>query len=120
VCAKKEDDAGPDGATLLGVDNRWMNAYRSADYVGRQLWEGPGTQGHEYEPTESPTPAERGDACIGPGAHTHYWDESADWVARRLGARINEIIAELRGGVRKASDMKTSIDRGSEHPADLT
>ena len=107
VCAKTGHATGPDGAELLGVENRrWMNVYRSADYVGRRLWEGPKKSKDEYTPSENPTPAEDGDACIGPGAHTHYWDTSADWVAVRLGALIDEIIAGVRSGPQRTKETK--------------
>ena len=106
VCEPTVNPVGPDGSTLLGVDNRWMNAYRSGDYVGRQLWE---MRNDPYVPSQPPSPAQLGDACIGPGAHTHYWDESADWVAERLESRIDAIIAELRKGPQMASEMKDAL-----------
>jgi hypothetical protein len=82
----------------LGVQ-RWENAYRSGDYVGRAIWldewyarnmEGP-TRGKYPEPptiilnasTREPSVL-FGEMCIGVGGHTHYWDNSAPDIAERL------------------------------------
>ena len=108
VCAGTGNSTGPVGSELLGVENRWVNVYRSADYVGRQLWGASPTGEGQYIPRQDPVPAER-DACIGPGAHTHYWDASADWVAVRLGSMIDEIIAGVRTGRRQAGDARPVI-----------
>jgi hypothetical protein len=101
-------DIGPDDAPRpdrLGV-TRWINAYRSGDYVGRSLWRG-GVSGYEWNPIETrydhewdppagkPTNASadregrRIEFCIGPGAHTHYWDHTAELVAEVLDRLIN-------------------------------
>jgi hypothetical protein len=94
----------------LGVE-RWINAYRSGDYVGRYLWRG-GGKGYEWDPIpgsfihesykeEWDPPAgkpekvsadgagQRIECCIGPGAHTHYWDHTAPLVAEVLDRMIN-------------------------------
>jgi len=74
----------------LGVE-RWLNAYRSGDYVGRSLWldewynreasGGPG-KGETYVAKD---PAGlREEMCIGAGAHQHYWDQSAPDIAEKL------------------------------------
>jgi hypothetical protein len=72
----------------LGIEV-WLNYYRSGDYVGRSLWldhwmdrtQG-GDHGGEFpaEPTAkqfTDHANQRVEACIGLGAHTHYWDRSA-------------------------------------------
>jgi len=57
---------------------RWVNAYRTGDYVGRALW----------EPAAPPGKAE--DVCIGGGAHTHYWDGTSGEIGARLDALVVE------------------------------
>jgi hypothetical protein len=68
--------AGADPNTL-GV-KKWVNYYRAGDYIGRGLW-------------ISGTDGRRQDRCIGPGAHTHYWDHTAIDVARELDALIAKV-----------------------------
>ena len=80
----------------------WWNAYRSGDYVGRNLW--PPKMDEEVKAKEKEresdkiayttmyaredkdeTDAKENDCpvesqyefCLGPGAHTRYWDDSA-------------------------------------------
>jgi hypothetical protein len=65
---------------------RWVNAYRTGDYVGRALW----------EPVAPPAKAE--DVCIGGGAHTHYWDGTSD----AIGARLDALVVEAAHAGRKA------------------
>ena len=73
----------PDPAEL-NVE-RWVNAYRSGDYVGRFLWWPSGTPGiWDRGATYSTPMGNAQDLCIGAGAHTHYWDDSAGQVARTL------------------------------------
>lgn len=79
----------------------WVNAFRSGDYVGRHLWladEQAGrweaarqnSAGVDYVATDSPSGAQgvgdvsRVELCLGAGAHTHYFDESALRVAHIL------------------------------------
>ena len=75
----------------LGI-RQWVNTYRSGDYVGRSLWldewynrndRGPG-QGLTSEPIYTAVNGLRVEECIGAGAHTHYWDDTAPDVARVL------------------------------------
>jgi len=83
-------DALPDPADL-GV-TEWVNTYRSGDYVGRSLWldewycrtMGPADQGEYPQPIYKATAGARSEACIGAGAHTHYWDDTAPDVAELL------------------------------------
>jgi hypothetical protein len=78
----------------LGV-RQWVNAFRSGDYVGRNLWR---TDACSYlwfgdalvqlgpPPKENYTTDKhsRIEFCIGAGAHTHYWDETAPMIAQEL------------------------------------
>jgi hypothetical protein len=85
----------------LGVDS-WSNAYRSADYVGRSLWTGEWyrrTNGRDSEGAYPQTIAaardangSRWEACIGRGAHVHYWDRSAPDIAERLDCLIAGVV----------------------------
>lgn len=113
-------DARPDPGELGVV--RWVNAYRSGDYVGRNLWfddvrckgvyrrvAEDDDQGLRRRRTDRDRPSaahpelqvaededrRRREACIGPGAHTHYWDDTAPDVA----ALLDDLVAEaLQGG----------------------
>jgi hypothetical protein len=84
----------PDPADL-GVAE-WVNAYRSGDYVGRSLWldewycrtAGSADQGEYPQPIYKAKAGARTEACIGAGAHTHYWDDTAPDVAEFLNQLI--------------------------------
>jgi hypothetical protein len=98
-----ESLVGPTGLTLLpdpadlGVE-KWVNAYRSGDYVGRSLWldewyrrtDGCNEDGQYPEPIKKIHDATRTrvEFCIGAGAPTHYWDDTAPDIAESL----NELI----------------------------
>ena len=81
----------------LGVE-KWVSAYRSGDYVGRSLWLDEWyrrTTGEDQDGVTEKVPEKITDAsgtrvefCIGAGAHTHYWDDTAPDIARAL----NELI----------------------------
>ena len=78
------DGIGPDPAEL-GVD-LWLNGYRSGDYIGRYLWKSD-TDPLLYQPGEAKFtagPGARSEFCLGQGAHTHYWDETAPATATAL------------------------------------
>ncbi|HWZ96702.1 MAG TPA: hypothetical protein VN025_02995 [Candidatus Dormibacteraeota bacterium] len=78
----------------------WVNFYRSGDYVGRSIWTndvfgrtaGADNVGAYPDPITADTfpdhaslvSAQRLDACIGLGAHTHYWDRTAPDVSNEL------------------------------------
>ena len=82
----------------LGLD-AWVNAYRTGDYVGRHLW-----RPHPWCPVGTVSfrtwdPAQgipenvwqkdgRVEFSIGPGAHTHYWDSTAEPIAETLDVLI--------------------------------
>jgi hypothetical protein len=89
------DAAGPDDPlpasrvplpAALRIDS-WTNLYCSGDYVGRYLWyrdlsDGRWTPLAGAPPALEPVPAHlRREWCVGPGAHTHYWDRSSSRVA---------------------------------------
>jgi hypothetical protein len=80
----------------LGV-KKWVNVYRSGDYVGRSLWldewyrrtNGPLDKGQYPQEICIVSSGPREEACIGAGAHTRYWDDTAPDVADLL----NKLIA---------------------------
>ena len=68
----------------------WVNAYRSGDYVGRYLWR-PSGCAYLWEPNRCSAGYDKGgnnlvrvEMCIGAGAHTHYFDETAPETGRSL------------------------------------
>jgi hypothetical protein len=76
----------------------WVNGYRSGDYVGRYLWLADDSD-DRFKPLDLdaalagidgvPTPADRrAEFCLGEGAHTHYFDESATPVGRLIDAFV--------------------------------
>jgi len=82
---------------------QWANFYRSGDYIGRALWStgvlernDRGLQGGVYPEDLStneyrPGPYQKAkqiDACVGLGAHTHYWDRTAPDVGNQLDKMI--------------------------------
>jgi hypothetical protein len=85
--------------SYVGVD-RWDNAYRSGDYVGRAMWleewycrnaNGPGNGDATEDPlivadpgASGKTPVRYSEMCIGVGAHTHYWDHTAPDIATHI------------------------------------
>lgn len=78
-----EPDRGP-SPKELGA-KLWVNCFRSGDYVGRFLWRGEAsTKLFDSSVSEDNTPATRREFCVGAGAHSHYFDASAEEVAREL------------------------------------
>jgi hypothetical protein len=81
--------------TELGLA-KWANVYRSGDYVGRSLWldewyyRTDSTTGNGEYPQDIHIASSdsRSEACIGAGAHTRYWDDTAPDVADLLNALI--------------------------------
>jgi hypothetical protein len=85
---------------------KWVNVYRSADYVGRHLWrDDTGTNRWQIEKDELGT--HRREWCIGAGAHNHYWDETAEGVAEEL----DNLIVEA-GATAALPDRGTFVTRG--------
>jgi hypothetical protein len=88
---------GPPDPSGLGLA-KWVNFFRSGDYVGRTLWlddqwsrnNDANSSGAYPEPliVFTDTRRSRMEACIGLGAHTHYWDRSAPDVGEMLDAVI--------------------------------
>jgi hypothetical protein len=85
------ENEGPDPSEL-GL-RAWFNGYRSGDYVGRYLW-------HSDNDSKALIPGNRIDIqtaktelCLGEGAHTHYFDETAPSVPNWLNHVISEVIA---------------------------
>lgn len=96
----------------LGVA-RWVNAYRSGDYVGRSLWRSDMPELSRWWLRAAPADARsrfpddvppiihvsedsvgsRRELCIGAGSHTHYWDESAKAIALELDSLIDSAVA---------------------------
>ena len=85
----------------------WGNAYRTGDYVGRALWidrwycrttggDGEGRYGRQALSVlaDAPCGVPRWEACIGLGAHTHYWDPTAPDVAEHLDELINSAVRD--------------------------
>lgn len=93
------DLARPGGAPRpdprkLGV-RLWVNAFRSGDYVGRYLWRNANcryvwTSDRRGSPVTAPVESNSADGdlrlefCIGAGAHTHYWDGTAQTIGGEL------------------------------------
>jgi hypothetical protein len=82
----------------LGVC-KWVNAYRTGDYVGRYLWQYhpwksvPANLPGQWDPAQAiPADAWHSDGRvefpIGPGAHTHYRDSTAEPIAETLDVLI--------------------------------
>ena len=60
----------------------WWNLYRSGDYVGRMIFRDLKDKtnflpNHDFVMKQNGKPIPVRETCIGPGAHTHYWDKSA-------------------------------------------
>jgi hypothetical protein len=106
----------------LGLE-RWVNAYRSGDYVGRALWRAEHTDwvycpyyGDSESYWKSPTlvisedqARIRRELCIGHGAHTHYWDSTAVVV----GGEIDQLIS---AAVREAPSIANARMAGRAGP----
>lgn len=100
------EETRPDDAPLAGTPDpqrlgveRWVNAYRSGDYIGRSIWlnewYGRTTAGSGEYPQaisvaqDNAVHPTREEMCIGAGAHQHYWDQSAPDIAEKLDELIS-------------------------------
>ena len=101
------DSAAPD-PYAMGV-TRWVNAYRSGDYVGRAHWR-LAVDGCDWIYRSAPPDAatrfigdrppityvsedahrSRRELCIGAGGHTHYWDATAKAIAVELDLLVTD------------------------------
>jgi hypothetical protein len=98
----------PNPKALLGI-TRWVNTFRSGDYIGRYLWRSDvcdyqwckpavGDDEHTTGSGDRDRPASisedqnrtRREFCLGGGAHTHYWDGTSDEVAAEIDLLIRE------------------------------
>jgi hypothetical protein len=93
---------GPDPA-MLNVE-RWINAYRSGDYVGRYLWR-PDLCDYRWDGTggtrSTSVSGDRVEFCIGAGAHTHYFDATAP----EIGEELARLIAHAADAAGSSSDV---------------
>lgn len=102
----------PNPKKLLGV-RRWVNTFRSGDYVGRYLWRGDCCDYQWRKPTQrgkddttwtsdrdlpvyisEDEHHTRREFCLGAGAHTRYWDGTSDEVAAEIDILIREAFCE--------------------------
>jgi hypothetical protein len=77
-------DLRPDPRELVKV-KRWVNLYRSGDYVGRFFW-GPLADGKLWFPGLecADDGLTRLELCINAGSHNHYFDADGAEVGKRL------------------------------------
>jgi hypothetical protein len=89
----------------LGLE-QWVNTYNSGDYVGRYLWRKSKSEVNEkkrareeklFKPSSSVEDkdniSEKGkyrEFCLGAGAHTHYWNATANRVADEINRLIDK------------------------------
>jgi len=121
------EDHKPNPTDLLGV-TRWVNTFRSGDYIGRYLW---GLECCNYQWSRSviednddttatsdrdrPVPISKDKAhtreefCLGGGAHTHYWDGTSNQVAAEINILIGEAFCETLK--KRTSTVLSSLER---------
>lgn len=88
---RMESKPNPDDLDL----KQWVNMFRSGDYVGRYLWRSEKKLDDKalfsYETERDKSQGDKClEYCLGPGAHTHYWDATNEKVAKI----INDLITE--------------------------
>jgi hypothetical protein len=101
----EQENADPE---LFSV-RKWVNAYRSGDYIGRNLWDRSLDEVWQVFSADPPDPSQKGklisnktigglscqEFCIGAGGHTHYWDKYAPVVALKLNQLIRESVNKI-------------------------
>ncbi len=86
--------APPDPAELNVA--RWVNVYRSGDFVGRSLWlnqwynyaDVSPIAGRPPDTAHDAAPPHRSEYCLGAGAHNRYWDRKAPALGQTLDALL--------------------------------
>lgn len=81
----------------LGLE-QWVNTFRSGDYVGRYLWQSSiANEKKLFQPSSSVEETNNisekdkyREFCLGAGAHTHYWDATANRVADEINRLIDK------------------------------
>ncbi len=87
--ARHEADDPPGAEPSLDIlppGSRWINFYRSGDYVGRHLWQVDAEPAWVIGGKGAPPHCE--ELCLGAGAHIHYWDHTAPEVGTKLNALV--------------------------------
>ncbi|MCI0637994.1 MAG: hypothetical protein L0Y72_23530 [Gemmataceae bacterium] len=69
---------------------RWLNAYRSGDYIGRYLWRSDLFDEH-WDSSLKSTNEYCGEGCIGAGAHNRYLEET---LAQTIGKQLDDLIVQ--------------------------
>jgi len=89
--------------THRGLES-WWNLYRSGDYVGRMIFRDPKDKNNflpeiDFVMNCKGMPIPVRETCLGPGAHTHYWDKSAPaTVVRKFDRMVStDNVEELAG-----------------------
>jgi hypothetical protein len=119
------EEQKPNPKDLLGV-SRWVNTFRSGDYIGRYLWRGeccdyqwfiPAKRGEDdvtwTSDRDRPVHISedehrtRREFCLGAGAHTRYWDGTSDEVAAEIDILISEACETLK---KRTSTVLSSLE----------
>jgi len=120
------EEQKPNPKDLLGV-SRWVNTFRSGDYIGRYLWRGeccdyqwfiPAKRGEDdvtwTSDRDRPVHISedehrtRREFCLGAGAHTRYWDGTSDEVAAEIDILISEACEILK---KRTSTVLSSLEK---------
>jgi hypothetical protein len=91
----------PDPSELLAVQ-KWVNAYRSGDYVGRFIQNDVTMRDQWWKMAENDNNVRKRirqttsliEFCIGAGAHNHYWNETAPLIAVALDELIRGALCD--------------------------